>query len=87
MGSKNFIHSAKDLLLKSSSVGRTMLEKSFLEKERRDLFGRLGELTYALIKSKNLELPVLNELVNELDLVNEKISSTEFVFTDRNLSN
>lgn len=87
MASRNFIHSAKDLLLKSSNIGRTMLEKSFLEKERRDLFIRLGELTYSLIKSRDLELPILNELVVELDLVNEKINSTEFGFSDRNIGN
>jgi len=79
MASKNFIDSARDLLLKSSSIGRTMLEKSFLEKERKDLFLRLGELTYALCKSNKIKDEALSSLIHDIDELNEKLTFNDFI--------
>lgn len=79
MASKNFIHSAKDLLLKSSNIGKSMLEKSFLEKERKEFFLRLGELTYSLCKSNKISDDSLSDLVSDIDEINEKLNNTDFI--------
>jgi hypothetical protein len=78
MASKNFIDSARDLLLRSSNIGKSMLEKSFLEKERKDLFLRLGELTYSLCKSNKISEASLANLVYEIDSINEKLNFNDF---------
>jgi len=84
MASKNFIDSARDLLLKSSNIGKSMLEKSFLEKERKELFTRLGELTFALCKSNKIKDEALSSLINEIDMLNEKLNYEDFIDFEAN---
>jgi hypothetical protein len=70
---KGFINSAVELVKKSSSIGKLMMKKSIMERNRNHKFQRLGELTYSLYKTNLIKDPTLKDLVDDIDEINKDI--------------
>ena len=70
---KNIIDKALGVVKKSSSIGKIMMEKSFIEHKRKEKFKNLGELTYSLFKAGNIDNPSFEDLVKDLDDLNTKL--------------
>lgn len=70
---KNIMNKALEFLKHSTLVGKLMMEKSLLERNRRHLFQHLGELTYSLWKANKIKEDSLGDLVSEIDELNQKI--------------
>ena len=73
---KNFIHSTFEMLRKSSSVAVLLMKKSLVERKRRTMFQRLGELTYALYKTNKIKDESLEHLIDQIDGVNKELRET-----------
>jgi hypothetical protein len=70
---KRILDSAMDMIVKSSSIGKLMMKKSLMERERRQFFQHLGELTYSLYKAGMLKDESLQDLVDDINNINNKI--------------
>ena len=86
---KGFINSALDLFKKSSSIAKLMMKKSIMERNRKQKFQNLGELTYALYKTNVIKDPTLKDHIDDIDVINKDIRQTsgelsEFVYLDEN---
>lgn len=76
---KQLIRASFEVIKRSSSVAKLMMKRSIMERERKQKFQRLGELTYSLYKTDVLKNQTLSELVSDIDNINREIrtSSTE----------
>ena len=86
---KGFINSTLELFKKSSSIAKLMMKKSIMERNRKQKFQNLGELTYALYKTNVIKDPTLKDHVEDIDVINKDIRQTsgelsEFVYVDKN---
>ena len=86
---KGFINSTLELFKKSSSIAKLMMKKSIMERNRKQKFQNLGELTYALYKTNVIKAPTLKDHVDDIDVINKDIRQTygelsEFVYLDKN---
>ncbi len=73
---KHVIHSTFEVLRRSSSVAKLMMKRSIMERERKQKFQRLGELTYSLYKTGLINNPTLTELVQDIDEINKDIRTS-----------
>lgn len=88
---KGFINSTVDLFKRSSLIAKLMMKKSMMERNRKQTFQHLGELTYALYKTNVMNNPALKDLIGEIDIINKDIRQTSgklggFVYVDKNNS-
>ncbi len=76
---KKIIRSSFEMLKRSSSIAKLMMQRSIMERSRKHKFQRLGELTYSLYKTSVLNNETLSELVKDIDDINKEIrkSSSE----------
>ena len=70
---KKLIDLALNIMKKSSSIGKLMMEKSVMERSRRQKFQSLGELTYSLFKANRIQDKSLKELIIDIDEINSKL--------------
>ena len=73
---KGFINHTVELVKKSSFIAKLMMKKSIMERNRKQKFQHLGELTYALYKTNVIKDPTLQDLVTEIDEINKEIRLT-----------
>lgn len=73
---KHLIHTTFEVLRRSSSVAKLMMKRSFMERERKHKFQRLGELTYSLYKTGLINNETLSELVQDIDQINKDIRNS-----------
>ena len=78
---KKIFNISKKEMVKTTAIGRAMIEESQLENKKRALLKELGELTYALynrgeISNKEVEIfcRKINILINRID---EKVSTID----------
>ncbi|MEI6092595.1 MAG: hypothetical protein WCQ47_02810 [bacterium] len=88
---KGLINSTVDLFKRSSLIGKLMIKKSMMERNRKQRFQNLGELTYALYKTNVMNDPALKGLIEDIDIINKEIRKTsgklgDFVYVDKNNS-
>jgi len=86
---KGFINSTLELFKKSSSIAKLMMKKSIMERNRKQKFQNLGELTYALYKTNVIKDLTLKDHIEDIDVINKDIRQTsgelsEFVYVDKN---
>ncbi len=73
---KQLIKSSFEVIKRSSSVAKLMMKRSIMERERKQKFQRLGELTYSLYKTDVLKNQTLSELVSDIDDINREIRTS-----------
>ena len=73
---KNFINTTFDMMRKSSSIAVLLMKKSLVERKRRVMFQHLGELTYALHKTKKIQEDSIVPLIDRIDGVNKEVRET-----------
>ena len=80
---RTFFDKSKREVIKTTVIGRTMIEESQLETKKRVLFKELGELAFSLNKSgkiKNREISSFCTKINEiLSRIDEKESTIDSV--------
>jgi len=64
----------RDVVVRSSQEGRLRVDLALYQRERRDLFGELGQAVVGLVEAGRLTLPEeLNQIVTRLRDVEERI--------------
>jgi len=80
---KVFFHRSRREVIKTTVIGKTMIEESQLETKKRALFKELGELAFSLNRSgklKNKEIEAFCKKINDiLSRIDEKESTIDSV--------